>query len=211
MIGQKEEYWSKYARTYNSDQEYVIGKTTLHEITERIYEERELGEVMEFGCGVGYFTKAIAKNARHVIATDLSDEMLKEARSHLEGFQNITIQKANCEDTYVPSGRFDTVFIANLIHVVENPIKALQESHQILKNKGLLLVVDFTGYGMSWFESMKLYIRYFKKWGMPPRHGQNKLSPDQLVSFVEDVDFRTEEIQLLGDTTKAIYLRGRKQ
>ena len=211
MIGQKEEYWSKYARTYNSDQEYVIGKTILHEITERIYEERELGEVMEFGCGVGYFTKAIAKNARHVIATDLSDEMLKEARSHLEGFQNITIQKANCEDTYVPSGRFDTVFIANLIHVVENPIKALQESHQILKNKGLLLVVDFTGYGMSWFESMKLYIRYFKKWGMPPRHGQNKLSPDQLVSFVEDVDFRTEEIQLLGDTTKAIYLRGRKQ
>ncbi len=211
MIGQKEEYWSKYARTYNSDQEYVIGKTILHEITERIHGERELGEVMEFGCGVGYFTKAIAKNAKHVIATDLSDEMLKEARIHLQGFQNITIQKANCEDTYFPSGRFDTVFIANLIHVVENPIKALQESHQILKNKGLLLVVSFTGYGMNWFESMKLYIRYFKKWGMPPRHGQNKLSPDQLVSFVEDVDFRTEEIQLLGDTTKAIYLRGRKQ
>jgi len=211
MIGQKEEYWSKYARTYNSDQEYVIGKTILHEITERIYEERELGEVMEFGCGVGYFTKAIAKNARHVIATDLSDEMLKEARTHLQGFQNITIQKANGEDTCFPSERFDTVLIANLIHVVENPIKVLQESHQILKNKGLLLVVSFTGHGMSWFERMKLYMRYFKTWGMPPRHGRNRLSPDQLVSFVEEVDFKTEEIQLLGDTTKAIYLRGRKQ
>lgn len=211
MIGQKEEYWSKYARTYNSDQEYVIGKRILHEITERIYEERELGEVIEFGCGVGYFTKAIAKNARHVIAADLSDEMLKEARIHLQGFQNITIQKANCEDTYFPSERFDTVFIANLIHVVENPIKVLQESHQILKDKGLLLVVDFTGYGMNWFERMKLAIRYLKKWGMPPRHGRNKLSPDQLVSFVEEVGFRTEEIQLLGGTTKAIYLRGRKQ
>lgn len=211
MIGQKEEYWSKYARTYNSDQEYVIGKRILHEITERIYEERELGEVIEFGCGVGYFTKAIAKNARHAIATDLSDEMLKEARIHLQRFQNITIQKANCEDTYFPSERFDTVFIANLIHVVENPIKVLQESHQILKDKGVLLVVDFTCYGMKWFERMKLAIRYLKKWGMPPRHGRSKLSPDQLVSFVEEVGFRTEEIQLLGDTTKAIYLRGRKE
>ena len=211
MREQDEQYWSKYARTYNSDQEYVIGKRILHRITERIYEERELGDVIEFGCGVGYFTRAIAKNARHVIATDLSDEMLKEARVHLQGFQNITIQKANCEDTYFPSERFNTVFIANLIHVVENPIKALQESYQILKDKGLLLVVDFTGYGMNWFERMKLAMRYLKRWGMPPRHGRNKLSPDQLVSFVEEVGFRTEEIQLLGDTTKAIYLRGRKK
>ncbi len=210
-MGQQEEHWSKYAPTYNSDQEYVIGRRILHEITQRIYEEHELGDVIEFGCGVGYFTKAIAKNARHVIATDLSDEMLKEARIHLQGFQNITIQKANGEDTYFPSARFDTVFIANLIHVVENPIKVLQESHQILKNNGLLLVVSFTGYGMNWFERMKLYMRYFKTWGMPPRHGQNKLSPDQLVSFAEEVGFRTEEIQLLGDTTKAIYLRGRKE
>jgi ubiquinone/menaquinone biosynthesis C-methylase UbiE len=211
MMGQKEEYWSKYARTYNSDQEYVIGKKILQNITERLSEEREPGDVIEFGCGVGYFTREIAKNARHVIATDLSDEMLKEARIHLKDFQNITIQKVNGEDTSFPSGRFDTVFLANLIHVVENPIKVLQESHQILKNRGLLLVVDFTAYGMNWFERMKLAIRYLRRWGMPPRHGQNNLSPDRLVSFVEEVGFQTEEIQLLGDTTKAIYLRGRKQ
>jgi len=210
-MGQKEEYWSKYARTYNSDQEYVIGRRILQEITERIYEEDELGDVIEFGCGVGYFTRAIAKNARQVIATDLSDEMLKQARIHLRGFQNITIQKANSENTHFPSARFDTVFIANLIHVVESPIKVLQESHQILKDKGLLLVVSFTSYGMSWFERMKLYMRYFKTWGLPPRHGHNRLSPDQLVSFVEEVDFRTQEVGLLGDTTKAVYLRGRKQ
>jgi hypothetical protein len=71
-------------------------------------------------------------------------------------------------------------------------------------------MVSFTGYGMNWFEKMKLGIRYFKKWGKPPRHARNRLSPDELVSFVEEVGFRTEEVQLLGDTTKAIYLRGRK-
>lgn len=211
MTEQDEQYWSRYARTYNSDQEYIVGKTILHAITEKLFEEGELGEVIEFGCGVGYFTRAIAKNARQVIATDLSDEMLNVARIHLHGFQNITIRKANCEDTSFPSERFDTVFIANLIHVVENPIKVLQESHQILKDKGLLLVVDFTGYGMNWFERMKLAVRYLKRWGMPPRHGRDKLSPDELVSFVEEVGFRTEEIRLLGDTTKAVYLRGRKQ
>jgi ubiquinone/menaquinone biosynthesis C-methylase UbiE len=211
MTEQKEEYWSRFARTYNNDQEYVIGKAILHAITRKLYKEGEFGEVIEFGCGVGYFTKVIATKARHVTATDLSDEMLETARNNLQELQNITLQKANCEDTYFPSRRFDTVFIANVIHVVENPIKVLQESHQILKNRGLLLAVDFTGYGMSWFERMKLGIRYFKKWGMPPRYSRNKLSPDELVSFVEEVDFKIEEIELLGDKIKALYLRGRKE
>jgi ubiquinone/menaquinone biosynthesis C-methylase UbiE len=211
MRGQNEQYWSKCARTYISDQEYIVGKELLNAIAEKLYGEADLGDVLEFGCGSGYFTKIVAKKARQVIATDLSDEMMDMARVHLQGFQNITIQKADCEDTYFPSERFDTVCIANVIHVVENPIRVLQESHQILKGKGLLIVVDFTGYAMKWFERMKLAVRYLRKWGMPPRCSRNNVSPDQLVSLVEEVGFRTEEVELLGDTTKAIYLRGRKQ
>lgn len=210
-MAHKEEYWSKFASTFDKDQEYVVGRTALQKIIARLYEERDLGEVIEFGCGRGYFTKAIAKNAKHVTATDLSDEMLEMARIQLQHFQNITVQKADCEDTYFPSVRFDSVFMANLIHVLRNPIKVLQESHQILRNGGLLLVVDFTGYGINWFEKMKLAIRYLRKWGMPLRYAQNNLSPDELTCFVEKVDFNVEEVQLLGDKTKALYLRGRKE
>lgn len=211
MIEQEEEYWGKFAPTYDNDQEYIVGKAILQAITAKLHEECDLGEVIEFGCGAGYFTKVIARKARHVIATDLSDRMLEVASVQLQKFQNITIQKANCEDTYFPSGRFDSVFMANLIHVVENPMNVFQESHQILKNGGLLLVVDFTGYGMNWFEKMKLGIRYLKKWGMLPRYVRHNLSPDELVSFVENIDFKAEEVRLLGDKTKALYLRGTKE
>jgi ubiquinone/menaquinone biosynthesis C-methylase UbiE len=165
---------------------------------------------LEFGCGSGYFTKILAKNARLVIATDNSEEMVNMAKIQLQGFRNITTQKADCEDTSFPSERFDTVFIANLLHVVENPLRVLQESHQVLKDRGLLLVVDFTGYGMRWFEWIKMAVRYIRKWGMPPRHGRNRLSPEQLISWVETVGFRIELVELIGERTKAIYFRGRK-
>ena len=211
MTEQEEEYWGKFAPTYDNDQEYIVGKAILQAITTKLHKECDLGEVIEFGCGPGYFTKVIARKAKHVIATDLSDQMLEVARVQLQKFQNITIQKANCEDTYFPSGRFDSVFMANLIHVVENPMNVFQESHQILRHGGLLLVVDFTGYGMNWFEKMKLGIRYLKKWGMLPRYVRHNLSPDELVSFVENMDFKVEEVQLLGDKTKALYLRGTKE
>ena len=211
MLEHEERYWSRFARTYDEDQEYVVGEAILKVIIKRLFEEPDLGEVIEFGCGTGYFTKAIAKKARNVIATDLSDEMLEMARIQLKEFRNITLQKADCEDTSFPSARFDTVFMANLIHVLINPTKVLQESHQILKNGGLLLIVDFTGYSMNWFEKIKLGIRYLRKWGIQPRYARNNLSPDELSSVVGNVDFKVEEVQIVGDKTKALYLRGRKK
>lgn len=156
MVHREEKYWSKYARSYDEGVEYVVGKTLRQAIVKRLLGERDLGEVIEFGCGTGYFTKVIAKNARNIIATDLSDEMLEVARIHLKDFQNVTIQKANCESTSFPSQRFDTVFMANVIHTIENPYKALQESHRILRDGGLLLITSYTDYGVNWFEKNRI-------------------------------------------------------
>ena len=207
----KEEYWSKFAHGYDEGVDYIVGKAIQQEIVKRLSEEYNLGDVVEFGCGTGYFTKVIAQNAECVIATDLSDEMLEVARTQLKAFQNITIQKADCENVSFPSGKFDTVFMANVIHFIENPLKALQESYRILKDGGLLLLVDYTGYSMKWFEKMKLGIRFIKKCGMPPRYAQSNLSPDEFSSLVEGAGFTLEQIQLIGERTKALYLKGRKK
>lgn len=73
-----------------------MGKDLNKIIIEKLQKEH-MGEVIEYGCGTGYFTKEIAKNAEHVIATDLSEEMLEKAKMELKEFNNITIQK---EDYY---------------------------------------------------------------------------------------------------------------
>ena len=59
--------------------------------------------------------------------------MLKNARKELGKLQNITTQKADCGATHFQSERFDTLFIANTIHVIKNPSKALLEGYRILK------------------------------------------------------------------------------
>ena len=209
----KEKYWSKFAETYNGDQTYIVGDSIQRAILERISGESELGDLLELGCGVGFFTKVLAKNASHIMATDLSDEMLTVARMQLEDCRNVVVQKTDCEKTDFPDGKFDSVFMANLIHVMENPSITLQESYRILKDGGLLLILDYTGYGMKKFEMMKMGIRYFRKWGKggkPPAYFRSKLSPDELRSLVESAGFKVEEVQLMGDKMKALYLKGRK-
>jgi ubiquinone/menaquinone biosynthesis C-methylase UbiE len=206
----EERYWSRFARSYDRDGEYIVGNPILQAILKRLSEERDLGDALEFGCGTGYFTRAMAGQARHVIATDLSDKMLEVARTQLSEFQNMTIQKADCTSTGLPAERFDTVLMANLIHVIDDPSPCLQEAHRILQSGGLLIVVDFTGYRLDLLRSVQLGWRYLRRWGMPPRHGRNGLSPEELARLVESAGFKIKDVQLLEGGSNALYLRGLK-
>jgi ubiquinone/menaquinone biosynthesis C-methylase UbiE len=210
-VHREEDYWSRFANSYDRDGEYVVGKPILEAIEEKLLKEQFLGNTIEFGCGTGYFTKAIARNARHIVATDLSDKMLEIAQTQLREFKNITIQKADCIETSFPAENFDSVFMVNLIHVVDDPSKCLQESHRILRNSGSLIVVDLTGYRMSFSKKIKLGFRYLRKWGLPPRRGQNHMSPDELVFLVESAGFKVRNVQLLRDGANALYLKGEKK
>ena len=205
----KVEYWSKFANTFDEDQRYIVGGAAQQAILERLSGERNLGELIELGCGAGFHTKVLAANASHVMATDLSDEMLAVARTQLKDLQNVTVAKADCEKTTFPDGKFGSVFMANLVHVIENPSATLQEAYRVLKDGGLLLIIDFTAYGMNRFEMIKMGMRALRKFGRPPSYSRS-FSPDELRSLVESAGFKVEEVQVIGDKSKAIYLKGRK-
>ncbi len=206
----KEKYWGQYAGSYDNGVEYVVGKTLRQAIAGRLLEERGLGEVIEFGCGTGYFTEVIARNAKHVFATDLSDKMLEVARIRLKDSGNITMQIDDCECSSFPSQRFDTAFMANVINTIEKPPKALDECHRVLIYGGLLIITSYTDYGTNWFEKMELAFRYHQKFGIPPYYYRT-YSPDELVRLAENGGFKVEEIQLIGDKAKALYLKGKKK
>jgi ABC-2 type transport system ATP-binding protein len=195
MKNRKEEYWSRFARSFEADQEYIAGKGNVQALVRKLHEEHDLKEVIELGCGTGRFTKEIAGNAKHIVTTDLSDEMLEVARIRLSSFPNVTVQKADCCRTSFRSAIFDTVFMVNLIHVIENPSDALRESYRILRNGGKLLIASGTNYGAKESDIRRRVTRYLKVWGMPPSSYQTSLSPDELASLVESAGFEVDVVQ----------------
>jgi ABC-2 type transport system ATP-binding protein len=205
-----EKYWSRFQATYDENQEYVVGKDLLDNVKENIKNLSNLGEVVELGCGTGYFTEVISKNANHVLATDLSDELLEIAKKRLNQIDKITVQKENCMRTSFTSNKFNAVFMANLIHVIENPLMVVQECYRILKDDGLVIITSFTNYGMKRWEIIKLGFRFIRVWGKPPKH-THRFSPDSLGSLMESAGFLIEESKLLGDKTKSLYLIGKKK
>jgi len=208
MKERKEEYWSKFARTFEADQEYIIGKGNVQVLIRKLHEERDLKEVIEFGCGTGRYTKEITKNAKHIVATDLSDEMLAVAKVQLSRFPNVTVQKADCWRTPFPSARFDTVFMVNVIHVIANPAVALRESYRILRNGGKLLIASGTNYGAKESDIVGRFNRYIERWGMLPSSYQPSLSPDELASLVKGAGF---EVDVVEHVKPWLYLKATKK
>jgi len=206
----KEKYWSRFSSTFDENQEYVVGKNFLAEVKINLNNLSNLGEVLELGCGTGYFTESIVKNAIHVFATDLSGELLEKARERLGDNDKITFQKENCYSTSFKSEKFDTVFMANLIHVIEDPSKVLQECFRVLKDDGLIIITSFTNHEMKTLEIIKLGFRYIKVWGKPPRY-THRFSPDSLGSLMASKGFSIEESKILGIKTKSLFLTGRKK
>ncbi|MBW2409410.1 MAG: class I SAM-dependent methyltransferase [Deltaproteobacteria bacterium] len=204
-----EKYWSRFPHNFDENQEYVVGKALLEDIIEELGDLPELGKLVEFGCGTGYFTETIIQKTHHLVATDLSDELLEMAKKRLDNNTAVIFQKENCMASSFASEKFDSVFMANLIHVVDNPVKVLLECYRILKNGGMLIIVTYTNYGMNLMEKIKLAIRFLKTWGKPPKH-THVFSPERLASLMQDAGFTIEKSKLIGNRTKALYLIGKK-
>ncbi len=204
-----EEYWSRFPDTYDKKMEYVVGKELLGEIIQELNRLPDLGDLVELGCGTGIYTETIVSKAKSMFATDLSDSLLAVARTRMGDHPKVTIQKENCMATSFPSESVDSVFMANLIHVIESPGALLQECHRILRKRGLLVIVTFTDHEMRLWEKIKLGLRFVKSWGKPPAH-THSFSPERLAAILEDAGFAIETLKVLGVTTKALYVIGQK-
>jgi len=137
--------------------------------------------------------------------------MLEGARIELEKFQHITFEKMDCAEPFFSDESFDSVIMLNLIHVIDDPLKCLHESYRILKERGVLVVVDFTAYQLSFIKKMKLVLKYLIKWGLPPHHGKNNMSPNELIYLAEKAGFKVNKVKLLKDGSNAIYLKCEKE
>lgn len=203
-----EQYWGDHAAIYDTEIDKVIGRDSREAIYNFLLGFRDLGNVVEFGCGPGFFTRAVAANATHVLATDIADQMLDRAKANLKDVKNVSFQKMNSERTPFPDNLFDTVFTANVVQILEHPEKAINEAYRVLKPGGRLLLLYYNFDSLGVFDKFKVYVRFLSRFhGVPYRH---MMSMDEISAMAESAGFKVEDLKKVGGRVKAIYLLGRK-
>ena len=209
-IPAQEKFWSRFAEDFEEKSEYVVGQDIIDAIRSKLLRLKKLGRVLELACGAGTYTKALSKGASSVIASDLSDEMLSVATRNLADCHSVTTEKINCLDIPYKNESFDTVFMANLIHVISDPMRVLQESQRLIVPGGRLVIVSITSERMTLPEKLSLIYRYLRAWGKPPKEGTSFTVSD-LSRRIETLGFTIDEAILLGDRMRALFISAVKK
>lgn len=98
--------------------------------------------VLELATGPGMIARHIAQSAQSVIATDFSAKMIETAQKQ-PAPENLSFEVADATELRFADKSFDVVIIANALHIIPEPEKALAEISRVLTDDGLLIAPNF--------------------------------------------------------------------
>jgi ubiquinone/menaquinone biosynthesis C-methylase UbiE len=105
------------------------------------YIRNDCQNALEVGCGTGAFARRLAERARHVVALDLSPEMIRVARSRATDSPNLEFHVADATLWDFPAAHFD--YIATIATLHHLPLRAMiLKLKAALKPGGVLIILD---------------------------------------------------------------------
>ena len=108
--------------------------------------------VLDFACGTGIVTFAVAPSVQSVRAIDVSGEMVRRAQEKVKAqvVENVTVTQTDLFDGCLAEGYFNAVLACNVLLYIEDRSAALARIRALLKPQGtLLLVSDCLGEGLT--------------------------------------------------------------
>ena len=169
-------FWDRNAGRY--DRFMRKDRAAYEEMYELIRPVVKAKTVLELATGTGLIANHIVTAATHIEATDASEEMIAEAkRDNQSAKLHFSVQ----DMFHLPytDGSFDVIIVANALHIVPQPEKALQEIKRVLKDDGVLIAPTFTHAGNSFSGMVRAF--FMRMAGFPLR---SKWTSEEYLRFL---------------------------
>ena len=136
-------FWDKISPLYDLFETVYNGK--VYNNTGEIVSEyiNNTDEVLECACGTGAISIHIAPKCKRLIMTDFSSGMLKKAAKKCKKYKNVSLRKADITSIKCKDNKFDKVVAGNVIHLLPEPAKALNELMRVTKHGGLVIIPTY--------------------------------------------------------------------
>jgi len=178
-----------------------------------LYGKRGITQITDVACGTGdmlrYWQKEVDRGGYAVgeyVGIDPSKEMLKIAQEKLPEFR---FMEGYAQDIPLLDGMTDLLSITYGIRNVVDRQKALQEFHRVLKDGGILVILEFTRRKKrtpvdkvvdwymkkvlpavgGWISGNKAAYEYL------PNSIDSFLTTEQLIAELEEVGFKMKEVR----------------
>ena len=97
--------------------------------------------MLDFACGTGIVTFAVAPSVQAVRAIDVSGEMVRRAQEKVkaQGVENVTVTQTDLFDGCLAEGSFNAVLACNVLLYLENRAEVLARIRELLRPEGMFL------------------------------------------------------------------------
>ena len=164
-------------------------------------------EVLELGCGTGSTAILHAPCVKHILAIDISSNMIEIARgkADAEEIENITFKRSAIEELDVPDRSLDAVLALSVLHLLSDWQAVISRVHNMLKRGGIFVTsTACIGDSMKFFKIVAPIGKFF---GLMPL--VKVFTTKELEESISDAGFKID-CQWQPGKNKAVFIVARK-
>lgn len=155
-------FWDKVSGVYDLF-ENIYNKSVYQSTGESVAKYiKNTDRVLECACGTGAISIFIAPVCKELIVSDYSVGMLKQAEKKLKNYDNIDYRRVDITDIEVEDNSFDVVVAGNVIHLLPDPQRAMNELTCVCKDGGRLVIPTYINGDEG---TNKLAVKFLEKLG----------------------------------------------
>ena len=186
-------FWDRWARFYDLAQR--SNRAVNQAAAARAAELVPAGaRVLDCAAGTGEFSLVAAERAGNVLCTDQSLPMLEQARkkARKRGLDNISFARRDVTALSDPDGSFDAVIAANVLHLLPEPERAVQELWRVTAPGGRLILPTYLqGRAGTAFGTM---IKIYQGVGF---HYEHAFTPETYRQFLEGLALAPVTVEVI--------------
>ena len=151
-------------------------------------------DVLECACGTGSITVHLAAAGRTVRATDFSVGMLRKCRKNTRQFDNVRLCRVDITALRCRDEVFDKVVAGNVIHLLDEPYKALDELIRVCKKGGKVIIPTYINRSEK---TSKFLVKACEAVGIRFKH---EFTLDSYMEFFRDMGLTDVEFFVIDGT-----------
>ena len=176
-------FWDKVSGVYDLF-ENIYNKSVYQATGESVAKYiKNTGRVLECACGTGAISIFIAPVCKELIVSDYSVGMLKQAKKKLKNYDNIDYRRVDITDIKAKDNSFDVVVAGNVIHLLPDPQRAMNELTRVCKDGGRLIIPTYINGDEG---TNKLAVKFLEKLGA---NFKCQFDAESYEKFFEDMGY----------------------
>lgn len=177
-------FWDKVSGVYDLF-ENIYNKSVYQSTGESVAKYiKNTDRVLECACGTGAISIFIAPVCKELIVSDYSVGMLKQAKKKLKNYDNIDYRRVDITDIEAEDNSFDLVVAGNVIHLLPDPQRAMNELTRVCKDGGRLVIPTYINGDEG---TNKLAVKFLEKLGASFKC---QFDAESYEKFFEDMSYK---------------------